>query len=157
MKIPTPITGCQYWHRSINVKKLIDVRFSSLPPNTPLNRQVRLLKIPDDPTISNISLMQPKHVPDVTKMLNEYLAKFKLYMHFSEEEVEHFLLPRNKVIYSYVVKDAEKKEITDFFSFYNLPSSILKHEKYNTLWVAYSYYSFSKTGRYDELTKNALI
>jgi len=156
VKIPTPISGAQYWHRSINVKKLIDVRFSSLPPNTPLNRQIRLLKIPDEPTISNISVMQQKHVPEVTQMLNDYLQKFKLWMHFSEEEVEHFLLPRNKVIYSYVIKDSEKK-ITDFFSFYNLPSSILKHPDYDTLNVAYSYYSFSKTERYQELTRNALI
>lgn len=77
-------------------------------------------------------------------------------MHFSEGEVSHFLLPRNNVIYSYVVKDS-KKNITDFFSFYNLPSSILKHEEHKTLNVAYSYYNFSKEERYQELTWNALI
>ena len=89
-------------------------------------------------------------------MLNEYLSKFKLRMHFSEAEVSHFLLPRNNVIYSYVVKDANK-EITDFFSFYNLPSSVLKHEEHKILNVAYSYYNFSKSGKYKELTWNALI
>lgn len=57
VKIPTPIANTQYWHRSINVKKLIDVKFSSLPPNTPLNRQIRLLKIPDEPTIPNVKPM----------------------------------------------------------------------------------------------------
>lgn len=93
----------------------------------------------------------------MTKMLNEYLSKFKLYMQFSESEVTHFLIPRTKVIYSYVVRNKETNEITDFFSFYNLPSSVLKHEKYDTLWIAYSYYNFSSTGRYEELTKNALI
>mmetsp|Transcript_25671 Transcript_25671/g.18167 ORF Transcript_25671/g.18167 Transcript_25671/m.18167 type:complete len:162 (+) Transcript_25671:588-1073(+) len=63
VKIPTPIADTQYWHRSINVKKLIDVKFSSLPPNTPLHRQVRILKIPDDATIPGIKLMKPEDVP----------------------------------------------------------------------------------------------
>jgi len=154
VKIPTPIAATRYWHRSINVKKLIDVKFSSLPPNTPLNRQIRLLKIPDEPTIPDIKPMKANDVPEVTKMLNEYLSNFKLYMEFSEDEVKHFLLPRTKVIYSYVVRN-KSNQVTDFFSFYNLPSSILKHEKYDTLWVAYSYYNFSSNPtneRFSELT-----
>lgn len=31
--------------------------------------------------------------------------------------------------------------ITDLVSFYQLPSSILGHEKYDKLWAAYSYYN----------------
>lgn len=35
--IPTPIgEGCQYWHRTINPKKLIDIKFSRLSPNMTL-------------------------------------------------------------------------------------------------------------------------
>ena len=36
------------------------------------------------------------------------------------------LLPRKNVIYSYVIENYETKKITDFVSFYNLPSTILK-------------------------------
>jgi len=39
-----------------------------------------------------------------------------------------------------VVQDPNTKEITDFCSFYYLPSSILKHPKHNKLNAAYSYY-----------------
>lgn len=28
--LPRPVCGCRYWHRSLNPKKLIEVRFSSL-------------------------------------------------------------------------------------------------------------------------------
>ena len=39
--------------------------------------------------------------------------------------MDHWLLPREKVINSYVVENPDSKKITDFLSFYHLPSSIL--------------------------------
>ena len=45
--------------------------------------------------------------------------------------------------YSYVVEDVETKEITDMFSFYSLPSSILGNDKHRTLNAAYCYYYFA--------------
>ena len=46
--IPTPITACQYWHRTINPKKLIDIKFSRLSPNMTL--KVRPARGPAGPT-----------------------------------------------------------------------------------------------------------
>lgn len=65
------------------------------------------------------------------------------------------MVPRDKVIYSYVVEDA--KTITDFFSFYSLPSSILKHPDHSTLYVAYSYYNVSTTGRLKQGMEDMLV
>jgi glycylpeptide N-tetradecanoyltransferase len=77
----------------------------------------------------------------------------------SAEEVEHFLLPRDGVIYSYVVQDynhTEGLKLTDFVSFYNLPSSILKHEKYDRLNVAYSFYNVPGVHSITDLMRDAL-
>ncbi len=41
------------------------------------------------------------------------------------------LLPRDGVVYSYVVESSEHKKITDIVSFYSLPSSILKKIGHN--------------------------
>ena len=40
----------RYWHRSLNVRKLIEVEFSRLQPRMTLNRTIRLYKLP---TVSN--------------------------------------------------------------------------------------------------------
>jgi len=32
-KLPTPISETQYWHRSLNIRKLIDIGFSRLGKN----------------------------------------------------------------------------------------------------------------------------
>lgn len=67
------------------------------------------------------------------------------------------MMPQEWVVESFVVEDPSTDEITDFISFYSLPSSILKHEVHKTLHVAYSYYYF--TGKYSllDLQKDALV
>ena len=66
------------------------------------------------------------------------------------------MIPIPNVIYSYVVEDKDKK-VTDFFSFYCLPSSIIKHPKHTVLKAAYSYYNVSTVTPLNKLIFNALI
>jgi len=53
------------------------------------------------------------------------------------------LLPRAGIIYTYVMENPNEKKITDFVSFYRLPSSILKKTGHNHdhVNVAYSLYN----------------
>ena len=41
----------------------------------------------------------------------------------------HILIPRKDVVYTYVVEDGKTKEVTDFVSFYRVPSQILNKEE----------------------------
>jgi glycylpeptide N-tetradecanoyltransferase len=112
----------------LNPKKLVDVGFSSLPANTPMARYVKLLKLPNETSIKGLREMKKSDVPIVHSLLNAYLSKFEVRLHFSESEVEHFLVPRPGVVDTWVVENPETGEIKDFLSFYHLPSSILKHD-----------------------------
>lgn len=53
-----------------------------------------------------------------------------MYPELSTSDIKHFLTPKEGVIDTYVVEETVdgKKTITDFLSFYTLPSSVLKHE-----------------------------
>lgn len=99
--------------------------------------------------------MKKSDVPRVTELLNTYLSQWRTHIIFTAEEVDYLLLPRDNVIMSYVVEDA--KTITDFFSFYSLPSSILKHETHKMLRVAYSYYNVSTTNRFKQGIEDMLV
>lgn len=157
--VPSPISEARYYHRSLNPKKLIESNFSSLGKNQTLSRVVKLFKLPEDTTIQGIRPMKNKDIAGVHKLLNDYLKRFKVYSKYTEEDVKHIFVPRPKVIYSYVVesgKDKEKK-ITDFLSFYSLPSSIIKNPKHKTLNAAYSFYNVATSVSLKELTENALI
>jgi glycylpeptide N-tetradecanoyltransferase len=109
----------------------------------PMSRYVKMHKVPEDTDIVGIRKMEAKDVPIVHKKLNDFLKQFKLHIQFTVEEIAHFMIPRDNVIEAYVVEDPESKAITDFISFYSLPSSILRHPDYNTLYVAYQYYYFT--------------
>mmetsp|Transcript_1212 Transcript_1212/g.1333 ORF Transcript_1212/g.1333 Transcript_1212/m.1333 type:complete len:395 (-) Transcript_1212:58-1242(-) len=155
--LPKPFTECTYYHRNINTKKLIDVGFAGVPPGRAKSLHIKLLQLPKDTTIENIRPMERRDVKQVQALLDEYLKNFDLSFHFNKEEVIHFMLPRDEVIYSYVVCDPDTNEITDFISYYNLPSTCLKSEKYKQVKAAFCYYIVPKKHTIKELMKDALV
>ncbi|CAK9171893.1 unnamed protein product [Ilex paraguariensis] len=155
--LPTPIATCQYWHRSLNPKKLIDVGFSRLGARMTMSRTIKLYKLPDQTATPGFRKMEPHDVPAVTRLLRNYLKQFDVAPDFDENDVEHWLLPRENVVDSFLVESPETHEITDFCSFYTLPSTILGNQNYSTLKAAYSYYNVSTKTPLLQLMNDALI
>ncbi|KAK4746489.1 hypothetical protein SAY87_012801 [Trapa incisa] len=155
--LPTPIATCQYWHRSLNPKKLIDVGFSRLGARMTMSRTIKLYKLPDSTVTPGFRKMELRDVPAVTRLLRKYLSQFIVAPDFEEADVEHWLLPTENVIESYLVESPESHEITDFCSFYILPSSILGNKNYTTLKAAYSYYNVGTKTPLLQLMNDVLI
>ena len=42
--LPKPVGTCRYWHRSLNPKKLIEVKFSHLSKNMTMQRHIKLYR-----------------------------------------------------------------------------------------------------------------
>lgn len=151
--LPVPVASSRYFHRSLNPKKLVRVGFSRLNPRMTMARMVKLYRLPSEPSNPLVE-MGPEHVDGVYDLLKTYLeSKFKLHVNFSKEEVAHWLLPRDKVINSYVMTSGGN--VTDFISFYHLPSTILGKDE--TLYAAYSYYNVATSVDIVELMRDALI
>ncbi|EEC06084.1 N-myristoyl transferase, putative [Ixodes scapularis] len=134
--LPKPIGTCRYWHRSLNPRKLIDVRFSHLSRNMTMQRTLKLYKLP------------------------EYLTKFDLAPVFSEDEFRHWFLPRLDIVDSYVVEaegEDGAKVLTDFVSFYSLPSTVMHHAVHKVLRAAYAFYSVATSVPLVELMRDALV
>ena len=124
--IPTPIANSTYWHRGLQPKKLVECGFSSLPLNTPMSKHVKRFALPAEPNIEGLRPMKVEDAPQVHKLLNEFLSQFKFHVTFSQEEIVHFFIPREGIIESFVIEDKSGK-ITDFISFYSLPSTVLQN------------------------------
>ena len=151
-----PVAECVYFHRSLNIKKLVEVRFTSLGPRTTLSLAQRLYRLPENPTISGFRLMEKKDADRVQGLLQKkFEEKTLLYPIFTKEEFLHTILPLKDVIVSYV-REVDG-EVTDFLSFYILPSSIIGDTKHKTLYAAYLYYHVATTVSVEELITVTLI
>uniref|UniRef100_A0A5S6QMY2 Glycylpeptide N-tetradecanoyltransferase n=1 Tax=Trichuris muris TaxID=70415 RepID=A0A5S6QMY2_TRIMR len=153
--LPRPVSSCRYWHRSLNPKKLIDVKFSQLGRNMTLQRAVKLYKLPKDTKTPGLRRMESRDVKMVRHLLDQYLGKFDLAPVFSLDELAHWFLPRKDVIDSYVVE--EDGIVTDFVSYYTLPSTVMHHPVYKSIRAAYLFYSVSTKTPINQLMFDALI
>ena len=152
--INMPLTTAQYMHRLVNYKKLVAIKFTSPRPGENIDQVAKRYTLSQQPREQGFREMVKEDVPQVTAKLNEYLKNFAFSQVFTEEEVEHWFLPRPGIIGSYVIE--KKKEIIDFISFYIVPSSVRDCQEYDSFTAAYIYYYFSKPSRLTDLCRAAM-
>ena len=153
--LPKPFAQTTYYHRNLNVKKLVDIHFTYLPHNMNMARAKNLYKLPTELPFSGFRPMEEKDVEQVYVLLENFEKQFKVHGYYDRDQVKHWFIPRKNVVYSYVREEGNK--ITDFISFYNLPSSILQHESYKKLMAAYSFFNINTSMTVKEIMKCALI
>jgi glycylpeptide N-tetradecanoyltransferase len=153
--LPKPIAVCRYWHRSLNPKKLIEVGFSRLASNMTMMRTIKFYKLDIKEMSPGVRVMSTQDVPAVTALLRGYLGRYAYAPDLDEADVVHWLLPREGVVYSYVVQ-ASNGAITDFFSFYSLPSTVINNPQHKVLRAAYCYYYVPGSLSVSTLLKDAL-
>lgn len=143
LELPNKIIGGNYYHRPLNIPKLVEMDYIDPPNKISLKSYCKLYNTLDSLTL-NIRLLEEKDCIEVCKKLNEYNEKFKINIIFDYEEFNQKFLVNEKenIIYSYVVEN-NKGEITDFISLYYLPSQVKNNSKYNEITKAYIYYYFS--------------
>ncbi|KAJ2594850.1 glycylpeptide N-tetradecanoyltransferase [Coemansia sp. RSA 1722] len=170
--LPKPVSTCRYFHRTLNPRKLMDTGFSQKLEGPQLAKLLSIMRLPTDTSMSGIRPMRKGDVGQVRKLLNRYLkTRTEVLPVFSTDaEIAHWFLPREGVIWTYVVDDPEHPgKLTDFVSFYSLPSSVLKsssraqaraakkplgnapvRKQHTTVNAAYLFYYGTKT-EYDEV------
>lgn len=126
--IPTPISTCRYYHRTLNVPKLVDVKFTYVPRDMTIARMVRQSKVPSTPFLSRSGLreMEERDVPAVAELYRRYMERFDMVPSLEEDDIRHqFLSGRgtgereastgrrlSQVVWAYVV---EVRSSTFFF------------------------------------------
>jgi glycylpeptide N-tetradecanoyltransferase len=126
--LPTPISTCRYFHRSLDWEHLYKTGFSHMPTGSTELRQKYKYKVETHTNIKGLRPMKPEDIPAVLELLVKYLERFHLRQEWTQEEIAHWLCSEvtNGVVWSYVVEDSEKGKITDFISYYLLEVSLQK-------------------------------
>lgn len=150
---------------------------------SPLSRPPYLLQTTKTP---GLRLMERHDLRQVTELLQKYLKRFQLAPSMGEEEVAHWFLPQDNIIDTYVVEVCGIRHspktnfvcwffcveaaaglfsllqgaggiLTDFTSFYTLPSTVMHHPLHRSLKAAYSFYNVHTQTPLLDLMNDALI
>ena len=63
--------------------------------------------------------MEKKDITAVLKLYKQQMEKYKMYYKFSQDDISYFMLPKDNVVWTYVIED-DKKQVTDFFTMHRL-------------------------------------
>jgi glycylpeptide N-tetradecanoyltransferase len=114
--IPTPVARCQYYHRIINTKKLVEVGFTRVPPGLTLGRLMARNKLPDGLALPGFRELEERDLEQVSSLLRRYLARGDLVPMWTDDELRHNIFAgrgegesiegrrKGQVIWSYVVE-----------------------------------------------------
>lgn len=147
--LPSPVTTCRYTHRPINWSKLYDVGFSHLPANQTKAKMVAHYTLPNKTSTEGFREMIKSDFEQVYDLLIKFQQRYELVQNFTKEELSHWLLgghdssKDSNVIKTFVVEKDGK--ITDFFSYYLLPFTVLDNPSHDELGIAYLFYYASES------------
>nr|XP_046234298.1 glycylpeptide N-tetradecanoyltransferase 2-like isoform X2 [Scatophagus argus] len=154
--LPTPLSSCRSWNRPLNPRKLMEVSYPGVRQNMSLQRAVKFNRVPEVTKTPGLRPMTKEDVVGVRSLLQANLSKFHLNTILSLQEVEHWLLPRENVIDTYVV-EGDDGTLTDVVSFYSISSRVLNHPVHTGLRAAHLLYFASTVTDPVNLMEEALV
>jgi glycylpeptide N-tetradecanoyltransferase len=151
--MPTPYATSRIWGRLLNVRKCVEADYFKIP-HEQIAFYEDLFKLPAELKFPGLREMLNADLDQVRDLLNGFLIlNSNVHQFWSRDEIEHTFM--NPIMHSYVVEEAGR--ITDFFSFYILPTLVLKEGLHKYLNQAYSYLNASPTMRLEQGIKAMLI
>jgi glycylpeptide N-tetradecanoyltransferase len=137
--IPKPFFTAKYYHRAINIIKLIETKFIKINNKIKIDDLIKYFDIRDEPFNDNFVKMEEQHILSVYDKFNDYMERYNFYPIYSIDEFKHIFY-NNKYVSSYVLLD-DDDEVLDFISYYKLPTKILKfNQKHDFINIGYVYY-----------------
>ena len=150
-----PISSCTYYHRPINIKKLIEIKFVSPNKSVTNSMMCKLYKIPSSKFSNRIRKMEHQDLEIVFDLYTKYISKFKIHFLLTKDEFYNWFCNLDDTIYSYVITN--EKVPTDFISFFKITSNINGNYKYDTVDIAYPSCIISNTIKLSELMNELLV
>lgn len=124
LELPNVLTSVSYYHRPLNIKKLIKVGFCYQHKKLTLAGTLKHYALPTFTPCKGLRALEMKDVEEARRLLNTYLDKLKIATTFTSDEFRHYFLPRDEVVWSYVVE--EKGNIINLVSFYRVDTIAIR-------------------------------
>eukprot|EP00834_Sanchytrium_tribonematis_P005826 NODE_381_length_8377_cov_0.385238.p3 type:complete len:377 gc:universal NODE_381_length_8377_cov_0.385238:8177-7047(-) len=147
-KLPGIVTAATYYHRSLNLEKLIKVGFAAPVPNvTTAQQRLHLKNAP-----LKLRLLESKDIVECFELFKSHNQTKKLYPIYTIEEFEYWLKPIKGVMWCYVVEESGK--VIDFISYYLVNTLAVPFKE--KLKIAYLWFYSNVNTKWTELLQSLL-
>lgn len=154
--LPAPLSSCRYWNRPLNARKVTEVGYPGLTQTMNPQRAAKFNRLPEVTKTPGLRPMTKDDVAGVHSLLQANLCKYNLSPIWSSSEVEHWLLPRENVIDTYVV-EGDDGTLTDVVSFYGFSFRVLNHPVHTGLRAAHLFHVASTATDHVDLMEDTLV
>ncbi|KAG7246648.1 hypothetical protein CRUP_001229, partial [Coryphaenoides rupestris] len=96
-------------------------------------------------------------IPGALNLLQTHFLESGLSPALSPQEAEHWLLPRENVMHSYVVEASDGTGLTDLVSFYTITTQVLNHPLHQQLGEARLLYCVATATDPVDLIEDTLV
>lgn len=138
--LPAPVTTIKYYHRPINIEKMVDTGFSRTTNNLTVEQIKNSIKVRGKPSELFVK-MEPHHIDKSYELFNKYMEKYNYHPIYNIDEFIHLFM-NNEFVSSYVLEDVNGN-VLDFISYYTSKTRVLKNsdtDKNGFLNIAYLFY-----------------
>lgn len=148
--LPKPISSVKFYHKHINIKKLVDVGFA----DDDKNYNSKKCHISPNLSLKNFRKIELKDAIKSHELLSTFMTKYTCFPVFSLDEFKHWFIDNNFVS-TYVVVDEQDVPL-DLISYFKLKHTVLKNPNYNFIEVACVYYYTCHNHTINKLGENML-
>jgi len=152
--LPKPICTAKYYHRPIDVKKLIETGFLSLPNDGTLDGALKFFSIESMRLTNGFRPLEEKDIDSAFQVLADFLTKYDCYQVFNKDTFTRIFY-NNPHVTAFVIE--KEGEIVDFASYYKQNSKVLKPDKYEYISEGYLYYTTNNFTTLYSLGKSLLL
>ena len=143
-EIGKSIFTAEYYHRALNVKKLVDTDFSKIEGNITMDDLERTYELKEKNINKNFRELEPRHLESAYKKFNEYNKRYFIHPVIDLEEFKE-LFYDNEVVKTYVIENFQNnEEIIDMISYFKL-KRVTKDNKFINEGYLYYYTSTIET------------
>ena len=111
----TTVKTSQIVFRPLTMEKISKTLFSSVPPEQLEKLKLKYENIQPTNDLQLIRFANTEDVPMMMNIYEDYCQKYRLSHTMNREEFEHYFVPNNEMIFTYVITNAQG-EIKDFIS-----------------------------------------
>jgi len=141
LNLPNAISKSNYYHKIINIKKMMDINFICKPQSISNKSFEKLFKLNDN-IVLNIKKITDNDLERCHQLYIKYYKQYKIYQLLSPEEFKYKFMSLDNVLDTFILE--KDNVITCMISIFYLKSRIFnnpKHSEYNIAQIYHCAYT----------------